>query len=121
MAPTLFHCRSNYATNPPTYVNPLILQRFSGQRILVVCAREKQLKELRKKFTAEAHVFVCGWWPDDIGLTLSDSDIQEMDVVVILDRDRIDIRYLVKLVALEQQCLPFTPKTSYNSFNAHRD
>jgi len=65
-------------------LNPLILQAYPNKEILVICAREGQQIRLSRK----ANLTVASWWDNEI---FNDTDkLNSFDVVVILDRDRID-------------------------------
>jgi hypothetical protein len=83
-------------------VNPLLFQRYPTSQILIICAREGQVIRLRKLLIDKyAHCpYLClGWW-DLFALDLTKApdviDTQVLctyDVVVILDKERIDERF----------------------------
>lgn len=81
--PKVHYCCSNY-DRPITDLNPLIPQAYPRKEILVICAREgQQIRLSRKKLLT-----VGSWWDADM---FNDTDkLLSFDVIVILDRDRID-------------------------------
>jgi len=93
--PKVHYCDSIY-NKPIQDLNPLILQAYPGKDILVICAREGQQIRLSR----QANLYVASWWEpehfNDINKLLS------FDVVVILDRDRIDPMFHNMLSWVEQ-------------------
>jgi hypothetical protein len=77
------YCDSIY-NKPIQDLNPLILLAYPDKDILVICAREGQQIRLSRL----AKITVASWWDHD---QFNDEDkLLSFDVVVILDRDRID-------------------------------
>ena len=98
----LHTCNSNYQFNPPQDINPLLLQLYEKQKILVLAARDAQQKRIKKtvlswgpKDTVPKKLDVIGWWElgqedflDDFG-AFKYNKFLEYDAVVVLSPDRV--------------------------------
>jgi hypothetical protein len=105
--PKLYYCDTNYNTNPPTDINPLILQlhHHKSDNILALCARETMIKRIEKiyenpfNFDCEANIISLGWWDlkDEAVLGV----IFECNAVIIIGKKRIDKKYHKLLYTVE--------------------
>lgn len=117
MSPILHYCNTNYITFPPTDINPLLLIKYSQSMILVLCAREGQTKRIRTTIqqNPKLNLVCCGWWEtSELGITNWQeqpiySELYKYDVVIILDKNRIDSRFKEKVKWIEHACTPYTP------------
>ena len=108
MSTELFYCNTIFGVSPPSDINPLILQRYRGKKILVLCCREGQLIRLRRlQINPETLLLACGWWDaKEAGIVteegfLNKKELLNWDVVVILCRERIQDLYLPLLLSIE--------------------
>lgn len=85
--PKVHYCCSQY-DQVVTDLNPLIPQAYPLKDILVICARDQQQIRLSCKENYTDFLTVSSWWDNE---PFNDVDkLTSFDVVVILDRDRID-------------------------------
>lgn len=102
----LFYCHTHYDLKPPVDINPLILQRYPTETILVLCAREGMVKRIDKMKAAPDYpypkqtILALGWW--DLKGEISATLVLECDVVVVVGKDRIDKKFLPLLYEVEQ-------------------
>ena len=98
MSSKLYYCNTVYSCKPPSDINPLILQKYKGKSILVLCCRDGQMTRIDK--LALNNVYHYGWWKlKDIGFVDEDGyidyeELDQWDLVVILDKKRIQEIYL---------------------------
>ena len=93
--PKVHYCDSIY-NKPVQDLNPLILQAYPKKNILVICAREGQQIRLSK----QTHIVVASWWDTDHFNSLQ--KLLSFDIVVILDRKRVDPIFSHVLLWVEQ-------------------
>ena len=115
MPPKVYYCNTIYC-KPISDINPLILQKHKRDRILVLCAREGQVKRITTMLCnpefAHLDILHYGWWDaDNMGLLDEDGSINYQDLcihdlLIILDRRRIDALFHSLLVAVETFCEP---------------
>ena len=85
--PKAYYCCSQY-DQVITDLNPLIPQAYPFKDILVICARDQQQIRLTCKKNCTENLTVASWWDNE---AFNNTDkLNNFDVVVILDRDRID-------------------------------
>ena len=92
----LYYCDSIYGDRIQD-LNPLIPQAYPKKDILIICAREGQQIRLNKQ---QGNFVVASWW--DAEQFNDIHKLQSFDVVVILDRDRIDPLFHKMLLWVEQ-------------------
>lgn len=100
-----YTCSSIYTVNPISDLNPLIVQKYLSiinSRLLVLCAREQQVKRINKLYLglAQPLIISVGWWELqlmgflDENKLVSKKEILAFTGVVLLDKPRIDTSFL---------------------------
>ena len=110
--PKLYYCNTIYNANPISDVNPLILQRYQREKILIFCAREQQVQRIKNNTSAEDEnrILVLGWWEmKDMGFItetygLNFKEIDKWDIIVIVSKARIDPLFSSLLRVVEGYC-----------------
>ena len=93
----LYYCCSMYEPVIQD-INPLILLAHPKDDILIICARDGQ--EIRLNKFPDHRITVASWWePWDFA---TEEKLLNFDVVVILDRDRIDPIFYPRLEVVEK-------------------
>jgi hypothetical protein len=88
--PRLFYNNSIYKDEEICDLNPLLIHLYNSSSILVITAREQQCKRIRKRYWNNPKVSAIGCWEiERYGL----NKITDFDIVVILDRNRVDHRF----------------------------
>jgi hypothetical protein len=105
----IHYCNTHYDISPPIDINPLILQRFSDKVILVLCARDGQVKRINNLTVRNPDLTVipCGWWNLQEFQIFREGKINRdvlntFDVIVILDRTRIHKTFMPHVEELEE-------------------
>ena len=95
----LHYCNTTYTTDPPTDINPLILQLYQEGILLALCARSSMIKRIDNIKSSDISNLIItpmGWWQlVDPGFVLN------YDVVVIIGRDRVDTKFQPLLEKVE--------------------
>jgi hypothetical protein len=105
--PQLFYCNSIYRKTICD-LNPLIPVAFRDKKILVIPARQQQVKRIKKTYN---NISCIGWWDLQktgmIDVNLNTTNLMHnYDIIVIIDRDRIDMVHFKKTLT-EVEKLPF--------------
>jgi len=101
----LYYCNTIYKTEPPSDINPLILQKYRDGRVLVLCARDGQKARIQRQKLIGITAF--GWWDPQVqGKAINFS---AYNAVVILDKKRIDASYQDLLEYVEGTCRERSP------------
>lgn len=105
----LYYCDTTYLSEPPTDISPLILQKHTGQPILVMCARQgmvQRINALPESSLYRCEVEAVGWW-ELTDRTLGDliDNLHNYYAAVIVSRDRINEQFYDKLKRFEQEFL----------------
>lgn len=97
--PKILYCNSIYQKKICD-LNPLIPIAFRKKKILVIPARQQQVKRIKKQYS---NLTCIGWW--DLQKTgmldfsfRSTSFVKDFDVIVIIDKDRVDKIHFSKLI-----------------------
>lgn len=112
--PRLYYCNTIYKVDPPSDINPLILQKYKNKHILVLCAKEAQVIRINiliKNRDYVDYITHYGWWDiennelvNDYGI-IKTFELERYDAVVILDKRRIDPMFYKYLGQVEARCL----------------
>lgn len=108
--PVIHYCNTNYQTQPPVDINPLILQRYKSAHILVLCAREQMVSRIEEMIetngtSIDQNICPMGWWQ----LSLQEESIDDFDVIVIVGKDRVDERFHEMMKVVEDKCSKYRP------------
>jgi hypothetical protein len=91
-------------------VNPLVLQRYLGETILVIAVNNDQLRRLCAVEKEQEFLLCCGWWNlQDLGLVEEDGSLVEhmfdgVEVVIVLNKEEVDPRYHIVAEKLATFC-----------------
>ena len=109
--PRLHYCDTNYNLEPPLDINPLILQLYEGEDLLVICARkgmEIRINHLLEtdEMYSKCRVKVKGIWIEDTVATFTRGYLTMFKGIVIVGKTRIYEDYLSILTFIESVCRP---------------
>jgi signal recognition particle GTPase len=109
----LYYCNTHYNTFPPVDINPLLLRKYSNEKILVICARQGMIKridnasQVRAETYPKQSVVTCGAWElETKGLVTPQGvnriRLSEYDVIIVVGRTRIASQFIPQIKKIEQ-------------------
>lgn len=105
--PILHTCETIYSDHGEiSDINPLLLQRYRGKRLLVICARDAQVFRIKEKYP---DIPVFGWW-EAAFFKKVDEHLAKSDVVILVGRSRIDELFDSIVTYVEKACTKYSPK-----------
>lgn len=119
--PPLYYSKTCFTLDPQLHINPLILRRYSTSNLLIMCAREPQIKRVLDQLEAYEYIehTVKGWWEvttSDLAIFASHfnpAKISLFDAVIIIDPERIHTDFHMLRQELEHLCVLQTNKKDY--------
>ena len=95
----LHFCNTIYSCNPPSDLNPLILDAYKDKKVLAIVAREQQGTRISQAYSdkiKDGSLTILGWWDFPVlGLftpqgQLIYKELTRFNAIVIISKDRID-------------------------------
>jgi len=113
----IYHCNTVYNSDPPSDINPLILEVYKWKLKAVFCARDAQVTRIKKLCEEDEllrdTLFIYGWWEmkerdcldkDGFLEPYFLNELRGIDLIVILDKDRIDPAFKGLMYTITKLC-----------------